>query len=80
MPEAANRRPVHENLDTAYVNLGALLRYLQAREFTGRVHVELEEYDADVFLHAGEGPRIRETDHTTGRGGEGEEDVSGAVT
>jgi hypothetical protein len=73
MAEEANRRPVHANLDTAYVNLGALLRYLQAREFTGRVHVELEEYDADVFLNGRESPRIRETDHASGRGGEGEE-------
>jgi hypothetical protein len=73
MPEEAKRPPIHENLDTAYVNLGALLRYLQAREFTGRVHVELEEYDADVFLNGKEGPRVRETDHTTGRAGEGEE-------
>jgi hypothetical protein len=73
MPYEAKRRVVHENLDTAYVNLGALLRYLQAREFTGRIHVELEEYDADVFLHAKESPRVRETDHASGRGGEGEE-------
>jgi hypothetical protein len=73
MAEEAKRRAVHENLDTAYVNLGALLRYLQAREFTGRVHIELEEYDADVFLNGQEAPRIRETDHATGRGGEGEE-------
>jgi hypothetical protein len=73
MPEEAKRPPVHENLDTAYVNLGALLRYLQAREFTGRVHIELEEYDADVFLNGKDGPRIRETDHTTGRAGEGDE-------
>ncbi|MEA2172739.1 MAG: hypothetical protein QOD00_331, partial [Blastocatellia bacterium] len=73
MPEEAKRPPVHENLDTAYVNLGALLRYLQAREFTGRVHIELEEYDADVFLNGKESPRVRETDHTTGRAGEGEE-------
>jgi hypothetical protein len=73
MAEEAKRRAVHENLDTAYVNLGALLRYLQAREFTGRVHIELEEYDADVFLNGQEAPRIRETDHAKGRAGEGEE-------
>jgi hypothetical protein len=68
----AKSRPVHENLDTAYVNLAALLRYLQQREFLGRVHVELDEYTADVFLNAGEQPRVRETDHTTRRQSEGE--------
>ncbi len=65
-------RPVHENLDTAYVNLAALLRYLQSRKFAGRVHVELDEYDADVFLSGKDAPRVRETDHATGRSGEGE--------
>jgi hypothetical protein len=73
MTEEAKSQTLHENLDTAYVNLGALLRYLQGREFSGRVHVELEEYDADVFIHAKENLRVRETDHTTGRSGEGEE-------
>lgn len=69
----ATSRPVHENLDTAYVNLAALLGYLRQREFIGRIHVELDEYDADVFLNAGEQPRVRETDHTTGRQAEGED-------
>lgn len=73
MPLEAKSRPVHENLDTAYVNLGALLRYLQGREFTGRVHVELDEYDADILLQAGAGVTVRETDHATGRTGEGDE-------
>ena len=68
----ATSRLVHENLDTAYVNLAALLRYLQQREFSGRLHVELDEYTAEVFLSAGEPPRVRETDHTTGRQSEGE--------
>jgi hypothetical protein len=68
----AKSRPVYENLDTAYVNLAALLRYLQQREFSGRIHVELDEYTADVFLNAGEQPRVRETDHTTARQSEGE--------
>jgi hypothetical protein len=68
----AKSRPVHENLDTAYVNLAALLHYLQQREFQGRVHVELDEYDADVFLNGSDQPCVRETDHATRRTGEGE--------
>lgn len=64
---------LHENLDTAYVNLAALLRYLQQRDFVGRVHVQLVEYEADVFLDAQDEPRVREIDHTTGREAEGEE-------
>jgi hypothetical protein len=69
----AKSRPVHENLDTAYVNVAALLRYLRQREFAGRIHIELDEYDADVFLNAMEQPRVREKDHATGRQSEGED-------
>lgn len=65
-------RPVHENLDTAYVNLAALLRYLRARSFVGRVHVELEEYEADVFLEGEGAPRVRETNHAAGSEAEGD--------
>lgn len=65
-------RPLHENLDTAYVNLAALLRYLRARAFVGRVHVELEEYEADVFLDGESAPRVLEINHTAGREAEGE--------
>jgi len=68
----ARPRALHQNLDTAYVNLAALLRHLQQRDFAGRVHVELDEYDADIFLAARERPRVRERDHVTGRVAEGD--------
>ena len=64
---------VNENMDTAYVNLTALLRYLQLREFAGRVHVELIEYEADVYLKPHDAPRVREMDHSTGQEAEGAE-------
>ena len=69
MPESRGDRgrALHENLDTAYVNLAALLRYLQQRDFNGRVHVELDEYDGDIYLAAREAVRARERDHVTGR-------------
>lgn len=72
MHTGATSRPVYENLDTTFINLAALLRYLQQREFVGYVHIELDEYDADVFLDAQSAPRVRETDHRTGREGVGE--------
>ena len=65
-------RLVHENLDTSYVHLAALLRWLQQRGFIGRVHVELDEYTADVSLRADEAPIVRERDRMTGREAEGE--------
>jgi hypothetical protein len=63
---------VYENLDTSFVNLGALLRYLQQRDFNGRVHLNMGDYMAEVRLRAGEQPSCRERDTTTGREGEGE--------
>jgi hypothetical protein len=74
MPESLRdkARALHENLDTAYVNLAALLRYLQQRDFTGRVHVELDEYDGDIYLAARAPLRARERDHVTGREDEGQ--------
>jgi hypothetical protein len=69
----AKSSPMYERLDTAFVNLGALLRYLHERRFVGRVHVVLEEYEASVLLDGGPGQRVREVDHTTGRKSEGED-------
>lgn len=69
----ATSRPLYEHLDTAFVNLGALVRYLQQRAFVGRIHVVLDEYEAEVLLDANLAPRVREVDYTTGRRGEGAE-------
>ena len=65
-------RPLYERLDTAFVSLPALLRYLQQRDFTGRVHVELDEYDGDIYLAARQPLAARERDHATGREETGE--------
>jgi hypothetical protein len=70
--QKAKFRPVHENLDTAYVNLAALLHYLRQREFDGRVKVELDEYEADVTLSASAPVSVREIDHASGRRAEGD--------
>jgi hypothetical protein len=65
-------RPIHENLDTAYVNLAALLRHLRGRDFVGRVVVLLDEYEADVRLDGASAPRVREINHADGREAEGD--------
>lgn len=69
----AKSRPVFEHLDTTFVNLAALLRYLQQRAFVGRIHVVLDEYEAEVLLNAGGATRVREMDYATGRLSEGED-------
>jgi hypothetical protein len=60
-------RILYENLDTSFVNLWALLRYLMQQGLVGRVHVELADYTADVFLAGSSTPMVHEIDHATGR-------------
>jgi hypothetical protein len=66
-------RPIHENLDTSFVNLSALIRYLRRRQFIGHVRIELSGYEADIYLTAENLLRVREYDHIAGRIVEGEE-------
>jgi len=66
-------RPIHENLDTAFVNLSALIKYLRRRRFVGNIRVELTDYEADVSLTADNELRVREHDRIAGRISEGEE-------
>lgn len=64
---AVNSRILYENLDTSFVNLWALLRYLMKRGLVGRVHVELEDYTADVFMTGSSTPMVHEVDRASGR-------------
>lgn len=66
-------RPIHENLDTSFVNLSALLRYLRRRQFDGSIRVELSGYEADIALTASNQITVREYDQIAGRIAEGEE-------
>ena len=68
-----NTRPLHENLDTSFVNLAALIRHLRQRQFVGKVRVELRGYEADVILTTGNEMRVLERDCVAGRISEGEE-------
>ena len=62
-----NSRILYENLDTSFVNLWALLRYLVQRGVVGRIHVDLPDYTADVFLNGSSTPMVHEVDQATGR-------------
>ncbi|HVE57070.1 MAG TPA: hypothetical protein VNB22_09590 [Pyrinomonadaceae bacterium] len=66
-------RPIHENLDTSFVNLSALVKYLRRRQFAGYVRIELSGYEADIYLTAENQLKVREYDHIAGRIAEGEE-------
>jgi hypothetical protein len=64
--ESEPSRVLYHNLDTSFVNLWGLLRYLSQRSFIGRVHVELENYTADVFLNGSKTPLVHEVDRAAG--------------
>src|SRR6266404_1040299 len=66
MNSESKSRVVHENLDTAFVNLWALLRNLSQRGFIGRVRVELKDYTADVFMTGSSTPLVHEMDRAAG--------------
>jgi hypothetical protein len=73
MQEAEEQlRALHENLDTAYVDVVALVRHLEARGATCLIHVELDEYEGDVYLRGGEATGARGRDHATGAAEEGD--------
>jgi len=66
MDSESKSRVVYENLDTAFVNLWALLRNLSQRGFIGRVRVELKDYTADVFMTGSSTPVVHEIDRAAG--------------
>lgn len=66
-------RPLHENLDTSFVNLSALVRHLRRHKFAGNIRVELSGYEADIALTAAGEMRVREYDRIAGRISEGDE-------
>ena len=68
-----NNRPLYENLDTAFVNLSALVKYLRHREFIGHIRVELNSYEADIMLLEGNKISVSEHDKISGRRADGEE-------
>lgn len=64
--------PIHQNLNTSFVNLSALVRYLRRLQFTGSVRVELSSYEAEIFFTSANKLQAREYDHIAGRISQGE--------
>ena len=66
-------RPIHENLDTSFVNLSALIKYLRRRQFIGNVDIQLNGYQASVRLKKDNKLEVNEHDQISGRVSVGEE-------
>lgn len=64
---------VHQNLDTSFVNLSALLRHLRERKFIGQVLVRLNGYKAEVTFDETAELKVFEHDKVAGRIAEGDE-------
>jgi len=61
------KQPIHQNLNTSFVNVGALVRYLRNLQFVGSIKVELSSYEADIIFTSSQTIRAREFDHIAGR-------------
>ena len=61
-----------DTLNTSFVNLAAFIRHLRESNFTGRLHVALDQYEADVFLYGKDAPSVWENDHAGSRESQGE--------
>src|SRR5688500_14330408 len=66
------KQPIHQNLNTSFVNVGALVRYLRGLQFVGSIRIELSSYEADIVFTDSRTIRAREYDHIAGRISEGE--------
>lgn len=67
------KQPIHQNLNTSFVNVGALVRYLRGLQFVGSIRIELSSYEADIIFTDAKTIRAREYDHIAGRISHGEQ-------
>lgn len=63
-----------ENLNTSFVNLAALLRYLREQSFSGSIHLAAKQYEAEIFLNGTNAPVVFELDQAGVRA-----EVAGAI-
>src|SRR6187200_2749114 len=66
------KQPIHQNLNTSFVNVGALVRYLRQLQFVGSIRVEMSSYEADIIFTSSKTIQAREYDHIAGRISQGE--------
>ena len=66
------KQPIHQNLNTSFVNVGALVRYLRSLQFVGSIRIELASYEAEIIFTESGVVRAREYDHIAGRISHGE--------
>ncbi len=63
---------IHQNLNTSFVNLTALVRHLWSLQFVGTVRVEFGNYEAEIKFLTNKKLQAREYDHNSRITGKGE--------
>ena len=66
------KRPIHQNLNTSFVSVGALVRYLRDLQFVGSIRLEFASYEAEIVFTEKKTIRAREYDHISGQISHGE--------
>jgi hypothetical protein len=66
------KEPIHQNLNTSFVSVRALVRYLRGLQFVGSIRIEWSSYEADIIFTGSGTIRAREFDHIAGRIAHGE--------
>jgi len=61
-----NKRLIHRNLSTTFVDIDGLVRHLRDLQFVGVVHIELCSYEADIIFTPSKRLQARERDHAAG--------------
>ena len=67
MASHMKKHPIHQNLNTSFVNVEALVRYLRQLQFVGSIKIELSSYEADIVFTSKQTIQAREYDHIAGR-------------
>ncbi len=62
-----NKFPIHENLNTSFIDLSAMVEHLRGLQFVGSIHLEMSSYDADIMFTDSGQILSREYDHIAGR-------------
>ena len=65
------RNAIHKGLNTAFIQLPALVVHLRRLQFVGEVKIEFHNYEAEIIFNGGATVRAREYDHSAGSMSEG---------
>ena len=61
------KEPIHQNLNTSFLNVTALVQYLRDLQFVGSIRLEWSSYEADIIFTTSRTIIAREYDHIEGR-------------